>query len=82
MRKITEEEANNIPTNKTGRNSLIRNYLLNLNVGEIIFLERSDWKQKRNGPSDLISRMRKETKFDFICEKALDNSGWVIRRTK
>jgi hypothetical protein len=82
MRKLTEEEADNIPTKKMGKQSAARVILSNMKVGEIILFEKSDWKQKYNSPFKLILNIRKTTDTDFSCAATLDGSGWIIKRLK
>jgi hypothetical protein len=82
MRKLTEEEANSIPSRKAGKQSVARMALMNMEIGEIILLEKSDWKEKKNQPFDLIGRLRREKHRDFTCNIILDGSGWIIKRLK
>ena len=82
MRKLTEEEARNIPSKKTGKLSYARSLLMTMEIADIIQLESQDWKQRSNSPKELIRRMRKSTNRDYSCETILDGSGWIIRRLK
>jgi hypothetical protein len=82
MKKLTDEEAAVIPSKQIGKKSLARIYLMNLEVGDIIRLDKSEWKQKKNPPSELIRRMRKTENRDFTCETILDGTGWIIKRIK
>ena len=82
MRKLTEIEAKAIPSKSVGKQSLARQAMLSLDVGEIMFLERREWKQKKNSPMEQIRRMRKAFKMDFTCDTALDGTGWIIKRIK
>lgn len=82
MRKLTEEEAEKIPSRDVGKTSLARSYLMNMNVGDIIFLEKHEWKHKKNQPTELIRQLRVRKKLDFSCRISLDGSGWIIQRLK
>ena len=82
MRKLTEDEARNIPSKKTGKQSYARVLLMKMEIGDIILLENKDWKQRSNAPTELIRRMRKPTMRDYSCETALNGSGWIIKRLK
>ncbi len=82
MRKLTEEDANNIPYKPSGKMSIARLLLTNMKIRDIILLEKSEWKNKSNSPTELIRRMRKEDKRDYTCQTALDGSGWIIKRIK
>ena len=82
MRKLTEEDVNNIAAKPSGKISIARSHLISMKIGDIILLEKSEWNNKSNSPTELIRRMRKEDKMDFSCHTALDGSGWIIRRLK
>ena len=82
MRKLTEEQVQNIPSKPMGKHGLARALLLKMKLGDYILLERKEWFQKKKSPVDLIRRMRKSKGMDFSCETALDGSGWIIKRLK
>ena len=82
MKKLTREEAQNISTRPAGRSSLARTYILCMKVGDIILLERKDWKQKFRKPSTFCRILEKQTNRKWKCDTALDGTGWVIERLK
>lgn len=82
MKKLSKEQAKNIPTRPPGRNSMVRIYLMNMEVGDIILLEKKDWKQKKRQPSTYCRELERRTGRAWKCETALDGSGWVIERLK
>ena len=80
MRRLTEDESHNIPSKPSGKQGIARAILTKMKVGEIILLEKSEWHNKSNSPTELIRRMRKSEKRDFSCDTPLDGSGWIIKR--
>ncbi|MCB9185927.1 MAG: hypothetical protein H6601_04195 [Flavobacteriales bacterium] len=82
MKKLSKEEARNINTKPTGRSSLARSYILKMEVGDIILLEKSDWKQRYRMPSTYCRMLARQTNRQWKCETALDGRGWVIERVK
>ena len=82
MKKLSKEEAANIQTKPAGRSSMARTYLLGMEVGDIILLERKDWKQKKRKPSTYCRELERSTGRQWKCDTALDGSGWVIERLK
>ena len=80
--KLTKEEANRIDTRPSGRGSIVRTHLLNMDVGDIILLEPKDWKWKSRRPSTYCRRLERKTDRQWKCDTALDGSGWVIERVK
>ena len=82
MKKLTREEVSKMPVKATGRSSIIKNILTNMNVGDIVLLEPNEWKQKDRSPVSYINRFAKNTGRAYLCLKPLDGSGWVIERTR
>jgi hypothetical protein len=82
MKKLTKEEAQHIRTRPTGRSSPARTYILSMEVGDIILLEKKDWNQKYRQPSTFCRILERKTNRQWKCEAALDGSGWVIERLK
>lgn len=79
MKKITEEELGALPLRGKGRSSHFFNAVLNMKAGEIILIERSEWKRK-NPPSTMIRRIEKNYPMKFSVNSLADGSGWAIRR--
>ncbi len=82
MKKITEAEALAVVTKPMGRVSRLRAMLLNLEPGEYLLVERSDWKWKGKAPSVMCRRLEEHGSKRYDCKKALDGSGWIIKRLK
>lgn len=82
MKKLTEEEAAAIDIKPPGRRSVARMHLMNMKVGDIILLERKDWKQRRRKPSTYVKILGRNVGWEWSCHEAMDSSGWVIKRLK
>jgi len=61
---------------------MTRTYLMGMEVGDIILLERKDWKQKKRKPSTYCRQLERSTDRKWKCDTALDGSSWVIERLK
>jgi len=62
-----------------GRNTLLRARLLELEIGEILFMPREEWKTK-NGPYYIIRNIKKSTGRRFEYGMKTDGTGWLFRR--
>jgi len=82
MKHITKEEAQQIKVKPHGRASYARGVLLNMNIGDIIILEKADWNQKRLQPGTYCLQLGRDVKRLWKCETIVDGSGWVIGRVK
>ncbi len=82
MKPLTQEEADKIKVKPPGRGSYLRSVFFNMKVNDILLLEPKDWKWKGKQPTDYLRRLYKENGLKFICSKALDGSGWVIKRVE
>lgn len=84
MKKLTKEEAEMIPTRGKGHSTNFRAALLALKQGEYLFLKTSEWHWRSKSafaiPAELKRRSYGRIRFD--CQKALDGSGWLIKRVK
>lgn len=81
MKRLSKEEADKLVTRPNGRMNWARGVLFGMQEGEIILIERRDWKQKRV-PSTVIKRMTGKKGREWTTRTLLDNSGWVIERLK
>jgi hypothetical protein len=82
MKKLTKEEALRIPVKPHVRHNIVRAYLLNMQPGDIILIERHEWKWKRHSPSVMTNEIAKRKRWKFTCNTAMDGTGWVIERLK
>jgi hypothetical protein len=80
MRKLTREEADKLMLRK-GSSSAVRTAVLHLQPGEILMIEKHDWKQK-NGPGQMCSRITKSTGMIFTVSALASGEGWVVERVK
>lgn len=80
MKKLTKEEAQQIDIRPTGRLSIARMHLMNMEVGDIILLEPKDWKQRNRNPSTYCKILGRKTGHKWTCAQAVDRTGWVIER--
>ena len=80
MRKITREEAGSF-TIKRGSSTAVRTAVMNMKLGEILLVEKKDWKQK-NGPGQMLTRVKKRTGMEFRCDIIASGEGWIVERVK
>ncbi len=80
MKKLTQEEADAIKVLTSGKRTLLRVTLLSMVVGEIILIEPHEWTWKNQPLSTYCRRLEKLSKRKFDCRKAVDGSGWVVKR--
>lgn len=67
-----------------GKGHWVRKELLRLELGEILFVHRSDWnwKGRGNGPIRIANDLNRSSTREFVTELVADGSGWAIERTK
>jgi hypothetical protein len=80
MKKISADEAANLPTRPSGYASAVRIALLSLKPGEYLVIEKKDWSWKSQTPCNYCRRLEKETNNRFHCEHILDGSGWLVKK--
>jgi len=80
MKRLTEEEAAEIKVIPRGRGTLLRHHLLSMKLGEIMLIEPHEFKWKGKPLSTYLRRLEESNKMKFTCGKALDGSGWVVKR--
>lgn len=79
MKKLTSEEYNQLPIRGKGRSSHVFNSIVNLQVGEALLIEKSDWKRKAS-PSTLVRYIEKNHDMRFTCGSLAGGTGWAVRR--
>jgi len=79
MKKITLDEFQKLIVKGRGRASAVYNEIYNLQPGEFLRIEKSDWK-KRQPPGRVSSYISKKTGRKFQSFQIVNNEGWVIRR--
>lgn len=79
MKKLTEEEYQNLAVKGKGRSSQIFNSLINLKIGEALLIEKKDWARKA-GPSTLVRYIEKNHNMKFSYNALGNGMGWAIKR--
>jgi len=81
MHKLSKEEVPAILPIKRRRMTLLRAELEQLQVGEVLFLPRAEWKTK-NSPYYIINSIKKKWGMQYDWGLKTDGSGWMFRRIK
>jgi hypothetical protein len=81
MKKIPKEEMPQQLPVKRGRDSRLRGALLELEVGDGLFLPTAEWKPK-SSPAFVVARLKKTQNLRFEYGLKPDGSGWLFRRVK
>ena len=79
MRKITEQEYNDLPLHGRGRMSTFYIAVARLKVGEILLLEKADWKKKYY-PGRTVRNLAKRTGRKFEVRTIVTKEGWTVKR--
>lgn len=79
MKKLKKEEIPEILPISKGRNTMLRVQLLQLAVGEGLFLPKAEWKTK-NSPAHIVARIKKKHGMQFEYGFKPDGMGWLFRR--
>lgn len=79
MHILTEEESKNTGMIKQGRNSHLRQMLLQLNTGQTLLLLKNEWRAA-NPPYHVARRIAKQTARKFEYGKHPDGTGWLFKR--
>lgn len=66
---------------KRGRDTHLRGALIQLEVGEGLFLPKEEWKRK-SSPAFVLARLKKSLGLQFEYGLKTDGSGWMFRRVK
>jgi len=77
MKKVTKEEAEKM-TVRLGSSTVVRSTVMNMQVGEILQIEPSDWHQSK-GPGQMLGRLKKTTGRSFTL-KTVVSGGWLVER--
>ncbi len=82
MKKITREEKEKMELKPPGHMTHLRSMLINMKVGDIIHLEKKDWKWKSKAPTALLRRFEHRRSERFTCLMLVSGDGWVVERVK
>ena len=80
IKKLRKDEMPAILPLARKRNTLLRVMLLQLEIGEGLFLPKEDWKAK-NGPRFIVAGITKTHGFRYDWGWKADGTGWMFRRT-
>ena len=79
MQILKKEEMPKILPIKGGRDSKLRVMLLQLEIGEGLFMSHEEWKRKKP-PYQVVSYIKKSHGRLFKYGKKADGSGWIFKR--
>ena len=79
MKKLTSAEYEQLPIRGKGRSSHVFNSIVNLQIGEALLIEKTDWKRKAS-PSTLVRYIEKNHDMRFSCGSIAGGNGWAVRR--
>jgi len=82
MKKLTKEELQKMELKPTQRQTLARTYILRMQPGDIILIERHEWTWKKHKPSVIANEIAKRKRWKLTCNELTDGTGWVIERLK
>ncbi|MBI1287945.1 MAG: hypothetical protein GC178_10230 [Flavobacteriales bacterium] len=81
MRKLSKDEIPEVLPIVRGRNTMLRVMLLQLEVGEILFMPNEEWKAK-SSPRYVVNAIKKKHPHRFEYGKKTDGTGWLFKRIK
>jgi hypothetical protein len=81
IKKLNKDETPSILPVSRGRNTMLRAMLLQLEIGESLFMPREDWKSK-NSPFYIIAYIKKTKGFLYDYGFKIDGTGWLFKRVK
>lgn len=79
MKKLEKDEIPALLPVKRRRETTLRAMLLQLQVGEGVFLPFEKWKTK-SSPAFVLTRLKKTKGLQFEYGKKTDDTGWLFRR--
>ncbi len=80
IKKLSKDEMPAILPLSRKRNTVLRVMLLQLEIGEGLFMPKEDWKTK-NGPRFIVAGVTKTHGFRYDYGWMADGTGWMFRRT-
>lgn len=79
MQKLNPDEIPEILPVSRGRNTMLRTQLLQLKVGEALFLPREEWKAKST-PYYVVNYLKRKDGYRFDYGFKTDGTGWLFKR--
>jgi hypothetical protein len=81
MKLITKEERDKQPWRGKGGSSLVFRSLIELEVGQILFIEPQDW-QRKHPPTTVARYIEKKYSRKFFTLRHAGGKGWAVERLK
>jgi hypothetical protein len=81
MRKLTPEEYSQMNLKGRGRQSAFSRAVTQLEVGEVLFLPKEEWKKKYH-PSRTIYTIKKRYNRQYKLLTEANGTGWAVERLK
>ncbi|MFH1005280.1 MAG: hypothetical protein V1781_07290 [Bacteroidota bacterium] len=82
MKKLSAEEFEQMPIKGTGRSSQFYRAIINLCVGESLFIIKEEWKGYATPTRICRYIMKKFPYVKYLSGKLADGSGWAIKRVE
>ncbi len=80
IKKITRAELEDMNRRPLGKKHAVRIAIEQLQPGEIITIDRTDFKWKGHTPKLICNQITKKTKVTFLVSWLADKSGWIVER--
>ena len=79
MKKISQEEFEAMNLVGHGRQSAFSRAVMQLEVGEVLYLPKEEWKKKYH-PSKSVYTIAKRHNRKFEVLSEVNNKGWTVKR--
>ena len=80
MKIVTKEETQNEPWSGRGGSSKVFRAIINLQPGQLLFIEPNDWGSRKYPPSQVVHYIEKKynRKHEFL--RHAGGKGWRVER--
>jgi hypothetical protein len=80
MRIVTKEEMQSEPWRGRGNSSKVFRAIVNLQPGQLLFIEPGDWGSRKYPPSQVVRYIAKNynRKYEFL--RHAGGKGWRVKR--
>jgi len=82
MKKLSPEEFERMPIKGTGRSSQFYKAIINLHVGESLFISKEEYHLARSPGKICRYIMKKFPEVKYVFGKVADGSGWAVKRVE
>jgi hypothetical protein len=79
MKIIPKGTINGMLPIKKGKDSKLRAMLLQLEVGDTLEIDKSEWTRKKP-PYHIVGHIKRKLNRTFLYNQKLDESGWMFQR--